>query len=160
MQDNRSFFTQVFTALMIFSFLVGVCAVAFITAWPWEKNNPDWKPDFRLAVACGDKKEACGIAWKELGEARGQGRVTALAPEGTAGEVEEPANWLRWKQDAGVYEVKASSWHFQTTVRYRIEKDAPVLIAYQDVDVARAFTYAVGAAIFMTIGLYLRKLRG
>ncbi|MBL8441994.1 MAG: hypothetical protein JNK96_12335, partial [Betaproteobacteria bacterium] len=57
-------------------------------------------------------------------------------------------------------EVKASSWHFQTTVRYRIENDAPLLVAYQDVDVGRAFTYAMGAAIFMMVGLYLRKLRG
>ncbi|HMU99578.1 MAG TPA: hypothetical protein PKD04_00765 [Rhodocyclaceae bacterium] len=160
MQDNRSFFTKVFTALMIFSFLVGVCSVAFITAWPWEKDNPAWKPDFRLVVACGEKKEACGIAWKELSDARSQGRVSGLALAGNAGEIEEPANWLRWKQDSGVYEVKASSWHFQTTVRYRIENDAPLLVAYQDVDVGRAFTYAMGAAIFMMVGLYLRKLRG
>ncbi len=160
MQDKRSYFAQVFTALMIFSFLVGVCSVAFITAWPWEKNSPAWKPEFRLVAACGEKKEACGIAWKDLAEARGGGRVTALEPGSPAGELEEPANWLRWKKDDGLYEVKASSWHFQTSVRYRVENDTPVLLAYQDVDVAKAFTYAVGAAIFMMIGLYLRKLRG
>jgi hypothetical protein len=159
MQDKRSFFTQVFTALMIFSFLVGVCSVAFITAWPWEKSNPAWKPEFRLVVACGEKKDACGVAWRDLAQERAAGRVTALAPAAPAGDLEEALNWLRWTSDQGVYEVKASSWHFQTVVRYRIENDAPVLVAYQDVNVARAFTYAIGAAIFMMVGLYLRKLR-
>ena len=56
--------------------------------------------------------------------------------------------------------MKASSWHFQTVVRYRVENDTPVLVAYQDVDVSRAFTYGIGAALFLTIGLGLRKLRG
>ena len=73
---------------------------------------------------------------------------------------QEENNWLKWKKEDGLYEVKASSWHFQTVVRYRIENDTPVLVAYQDVDVSRAFTYGIGAALFLTIGLSLRKLRG
>jgi hypothetical protein len=83
----------------------------------------------------------------------------SLEPPAPAGELEEPGNWLRWTERDGIFEVKASSWHFQTVIRYRVEKDTPVLVAYQDVDVSRAFTYGVGVAIFMMAGLYLRKLR-
>jgi hypothetical protein len=159
MQDNRSFFTQVFTALMIFSLLVGASTVAFIYSWPWEKSDVAWKPAFRLVAVCGEQKEACGIAYGELADARAKGLLAGLEPPEPHGEIEETDNWLKWGRDNGLYEVKSSSWHFQTTVRYRIDKDTPVLVAYQDVDVSRAFTYGIGAAIFMMIGLYLRKLR-
>lgn len=157
MQDNRSFFSHIFTALMIFSLLVGVSTVAFISSWPWEKNQPEWKPAFRLVATCGD--QACGVAYGELADARTKGKVTALQAPEPVGEIEEAMNWLKWHQENGLYEVKASSWHFQSTIRYKLENDAPVLVAYQDVDVAKAFTYAIGAAIFMMIGLNLRKLR-
>lgn len=159
MQDTRSFFSTVFTALMIFSLLVGVSTVAFIYSWPWEKSDLAWKPTFRLAATCGEKKEACGIAFSELDDARAKGQLVSLAPPEANGEIEEPENWLKWSLVDGVYEVKTSSWHFQTSVRYRIDKETPVLVAYQDVDVAKAFTYGIGAAIFMMVGLYLRKLR-
>jgi hypothetical protein len=160
MEDKRSFFSQIFTNLMIFSLAVGASTVAFIYAWPWEKTNPEWKPAFRLVAGCGEKKEACGLAYGELADARANGRVASLEPGETVGEVEEKNNWLTWKKEDGIYEVKASSWHFQTVVRYRVENDTPVLVAYQDVDVSRAFTYGIGAALFLTIGLGLRKLRG
>lgn len=160
MQDKRSFFSQIFIALMIFSGLVGICAVAFITSWPWEKNAPAWQPQFRLAVTCAEPKETCGIAYGDLAEAKAAGKLASLEAAEPAGDLEEPMNWLKWKKENGVYEVKASSWHFQTTVRYTIENDMPVIIAHQDVDVSRAFTYAIGAAIFMMVGLNLRKLRG
>lgn len=160
MEDKRSFFSQIFTNLMIFSLAVGASTVAFIYSWPWEKANPDWKPTFRLIAACGENREACGLAYGELADAKAKGRVASLEPTEPAGEVEEENNWLKWKKEDGLYEVKASSWHFQTVVRYRIENDTPVLVAYQDVDVSRAFTYGIGAALFLTIGLSLRKLRG
>lgn len=159
MEDKRSFFSQVFISLMIFSGLVGVSAVAFITSWPWEKNSPDWKPTFRLVATCAATKEACGIAYGELADAKAKGVLTSLETAEPAGDVEEEKNWLKWKKEDGIYEVKASSWHFQTTIRYKVENDTPVLVAYQDVDVSKAFTYAIGAAIFMMIGLNLRKLR-
>ncbi|MCE1181986.1 MAG: hypothetical protein LWW81_06725 [Rhodocyclales bacterium] len=159
MEDKRSFFSQVFTSLMIFSLLVGVCTVAFITSWPWEKNAPTWKPEFRLAANCGDKGETCGVPYGELKAEQAAGRIKSLVPAEPAGDVEEEKNWLHWKLDNGIYEVKSSSWHFQTVIRYKIENDVPVLVAYQDVDVARAFTYGMGAAMFMMIGLYLRRLR-
>lgn len=159
MQDNRSFFSHVFTALMIFSLLVGVCTVVFLHSWPWEKSNVEWKPEFRLVATCGAKGEACGIAWGELAAATAKGEIVSLEPPEPAGEIEEPGNWLRWNKSDGIFEVKASSWNFQTVVRYRIEDGKPVLVAYQDVDVARAFTYGMGVAIIMMIGIYLRKLR-
>ena len=159
MQDNRSFFSQVFIALMIFSGLVGVCAVAFISSWPWEKKAPVWQPQFRLVATCAATKEPCGIAYGELSEAKAKGTLASLEPAASAGDIEEEQNWLQWKKENGIYEVKASSWHFQTTIRYTIENETPVLVASQDVDVPRAFTYAIGAAIFMMVGLYLRKLR-
>jgi hypothetical protein len=159
MQDNRSFLSQVFMALMIFSLLVGICTVAFLYSWPWERSNVEWKPEFRLAATCGENKEACGVAWGELAEAKASGRLVSIEPPAPAGEIEEPGNWLRWNKRDGAYEVKASSWHFQTVIRYRVENDMPVLVAYQDVDVSKAFTYGLGVAIFMMAGLYLRKLR-
>ena len=159
MQDNRPFLSQVFMALMIFSLLVGVCTVAFLYSWPWERTNVEWQPEFRLAATCGEKKEACGVAWGEVAEARATGRLVSIEPPTPAGELEEPLNWLRWSRTDGVYEVKASSWHFQTVIRYRVENDTPILVAYQDVDVSKAFTYGLGVAIFMMAGLYLRKLR-
>ena len=160
MEDKRSFFSQIFTTLMIFSLAVGASTGAFIYAWPWEKANPEWKPTFRLVAACGEKKEACGLAYGELADAKAKGQIAALEPTDPVGEVEEPQNWLKWKKEGDIYEVKASSWHFQTVVRYKIENDSPVLVAYQDVDVPRAFTYGVGAALFLMVGMGLRKLRG
>jgi hypothetical protein len=35
-----------------------------------------------------------------------------------------------------------------------------VLVAVQDVDVAKAFMYGMGAAMVMVLGLNLRRLRG
>ena len=160
MQNNSAFFSKIFVALMIFSGLVGICAVVFISSWPWEKNNPAWKPDFRIVATCTAGNQPCSIAYHDLADAKAKGVYTSLEPAEPTGEIEEAANWLKWKKEDGLYEVKASSWHFQTVVRYRIENNTPVLVAYQDVDVSRAFTYGIGAALFLTIGLSLRKLRG
>lgn len=158
MEDKRSFFAKIFIALMIFTGLVWVWTVAFIISWPWEKKAPIWKPEFRVVAVCGEKKEPCGIAYGDLAEAKAKGLVSALEMAEPAGDVEEPQNWLKWKKEDGVYEVKASSWHFQTTIRYKVENDAPVLVAYQDVE-AKAFYYGIAAALFSLLGLYLRKLR-
>lgn len=159
-QDKAGWFRQIFLAMMIFSFLVGVCSVVFMTTWPWEKQAPVWKPTFRIVATCAVSKEPCGIAYGDLADAKAKGVYTTLEPAEATGEIEEAQNWLKWKKENGIYEVKASSWHFQTTVRYKVENDTPVLIAYQDVDVPRAFYYALGAGLFMLTGLYLRKLRG
>lgn len=159
MSDNRSFFTQIFTTLMIFSLAVGASTVAFIYSWPWEKSVPEWKPAFRLVAICAETKEACGISHGELAEAKTQGKITTLEMAEPAGEFEETENWLKWSKKDGIYEVKASSWHFQTSIRYKLEKGEPVLVAVQDVDVAKAFTYGMGAAMMLVLGLNLRRLR-
>lgn len=155
--DKRGLLAKIFIALMIFTALVWVWTVAFIISWPWDKN-PAWKPEFRLVAVCADHK-TCGFAYGELAEAKAKGLYTTLTPAEPAGDVEEEKNWLKWKIDNSIIEVKASSWHFQTTIRYKVENEVPVLIEYQDVE-AKAFYYGVAAALFSLLGLYLRKLRG
>jgi hypothetical protein len=158
MEDKRSQLSKVFIALMIFSALVGAWSVAFIISWPWDKTD-QWKPEFRLVATCANK-EPCGFAYKDLADAKANGLYTSLTPAEPAGDIEEEQNWLKWKLEKGILEVKASSWHFQTTIRYTVENELPILIEYQDVDVARAFYYGIAAGLFSLLGLYLRKLRG
>jgi len=154
--DKRGMLAQIFIALMIFSALVGVWTVAFMITWPSDKSGV-WKPEFRLVAICA-KKEPCGLAYKDLADAKAKG-LTSLMPAEPAGDIQEEQNWLKWKIENGIIEVKASSWHFQTTIRYTVENDVPVLLEYQDVDVPKAFYYGVAAALFSLIGIYLRKLR-
>lgn len=156
MEDKRSLFAKIFMAMMIFTGLVWVWTVAFIISWPWEKSDV-WKPEFRVVAVCADSKP-CGFAYGELAEAKAKGLYTSLNPSEPAGDLEEELNWLKWKVENGVIEVKASSWHFQTTIRYTVENEMPILIEYQDV-AAKAFYYGVAAALFSLLGLYLRRLR-
>lgn len=155
-QDKRGILAQIFVALMIFCALVWVWTVAFIIAWPWEKT-PVWKPEFRVAAVC-DKGEICGIPYGQLDEAKSKGLFSSLNLPGDAGDVMEERGWLQWKKVNGLIEAKASSWHFQTTIRYKLEDDKPVLVEYQDVG-AKALYYGIAAGLFSLIGLYLRKLR-
>lgn len=155
-QDKRGLLAQIFIAMMIFTALVWVWTVAFIISWPWEKSGT-WKPEFRIVALCADK-EVCGFAYSELAEAKAKGLYSTLEMSEAAGDVEEAADYLKWKKENGTYEVKASSWHFQTTVRYTVENDLPVLIEYQDVE-AKAFYYGIAAGLFSLLGLYLRRLR-
>lgn len=157
-QDKRGLLAKIFIALMIFSALVGVWSIAFMISWPKEKTDV-WKPEFRLVANCANK-ETCGFAYKDLADAKAQGLYTSLTPAEPAGDVQEEHNWLKWKIENGIFEVKASSWHFQTTIRYTVENDMPILLDYQDVDVTRSFFYGIAAALFSMLGLYLRKLRG
>lgn len=156
-EDKRGFFAKTFIAMMIFTGLVWVWTVAFIISWPWEKSAV-WKPEFRVVAVCANK-ETCGVAYGDLAEAKAKGTYTSLTPPEPAGEVEEEKNWLKWKTEKGIIEAKASSWHFQTTIRYRVEDETPVLVEYQDVG-AKALYYGLAAALFSLIGIYLRKLRG
>jgi hypothetical protein len=155
-QDKRSFFAKIFLAMMIFTGLVWVWTVAFILSWPWEKSS-EWKPEFRVIAVCADNKP-CGFAYADLAEAKAKGLYTSLTPTEPAGDLEEEQNWLKWKVENGIIEAKASSWHFQTTVRYKVENETPVLIEYQDV-AAKAFYYGIAAGLFSLIGIYLRRLR-
>ena len=158
MEDKRSSLAKVFIALMIFSALVGAWSVAFIISWPWDKSD-QWKPEFRLVAQCANK-ETCGFAYKDLADAKAKNLYYSLTPAEPAGDIEEEQNWLKWKIEKGIFEVKASSWHFQTTIRYTVENELPILMEYQDVDVARAFYYGIAAGLFSLLGLYLRRLRG
>lgn len=156
-QDKANWFRSIFLGMMIFTGLVWVWTVAFIISWPWEKNG-NWKPEFRLVAVCQDKTP-CGVAYGELADAKAKGLITTLVPPEPAGEVEEKLDWLKWTTSNGVIEAKASSWHFQTVVRYKVENETPVLVEYQDVTV-KAFWYGLAAGAFSLIGIYLRKLRG
>jgi hypothetical protein len=157
-QDKRGLLAKIFIALMIFSALVGAWSVAFMISWPKDKTDV-WKPEFRVVAICANK-EPCGFAHKDLADAKAKGLYTTLTPPAPAGDIQEEQNWLKWKIENGVFEVKASSWHFQTTIRYTVENEVPILLDYQDVDVPKAFYYGVAAALFSMLGLYLRKLRG
>lgn len=155
--DQRSLLANLFLAMMIFTGLVWVWTVAFIISWPWEKSDV-WKPEFRVVAVCAND-EPCGFAHRDLADARARSLYTSLTPAEPAGEIEEAQNWLKWKVDQGMIEAKASSWHFQTTIRYKVEDDIPVLIEYQDVG-AKAFYFGIAAGLFSLLGLYLRRLRG
>ena len=71
-QDKRGLLAKIFIALMIFSALVGVWSIAFMISWPKEKTDV-WKPEFRLVANCANK-ETCGFAYKDLADAKAQGR--------------------------------------------------------------------------------------
>ena len=43
--------------------------------------------------------------------------------------------------------------------RYTVENEVPILMDYQDVDVARAFYFGIAAGLFSLLGIYLRRLR-
>lgn len=154
--DKRGMFAKIFLAMMIFCALVWVWTVAFIITWPWDKTS-DWKPEFRLAAVC-KSGEICGIPYGQLAEAKSQGLYSTLVIPTDAGDVMEEMNWLKWKKTNGVIEVKSSSWHFQTTIRYTVENEIPALVEYQDVG-AKALYFGIAAGLFSLIGLYLRKLR-
>jgi hypothetical protein len=158
-EEKRGLLAEIFIALMMFCGLVWVWSVAFILGAPWQKTA-DWKPEFRLPAVCA-KGEVCGVPYGELADAKAKGTFTSLMPAEPAGEVEEPQNWLKWKKASGEpwqIEATASSWHFQTTVRYRLEGETPVLVEYKEVE-GKSFYYGVGAALFTLLGIYLRKLR-
>ena len=65
---------------------------------------------------------------------------------------------MQWKKVNGLIEAKSSSWYFQTTIRYKVEDETPVLVEYQDVS-AKAFYYGIAAALLSLLGIYLRKFR-
>jgi hypothetical protein len=156
-EDKRSFFAKIFLAMMIFTGLVWVWTVAFIISWPWDKSSTSGS---RSSGSCrpAPTTNRCGFAYGDLADAKARQPLSSLNPPEPAGDLEEAQNWLKWKVENGIIEVKASSWHFQTTIRYTVENEVPVLIEYQDVG-AKAFYFGIAAGLFSLIGLYLR-LRG
>jgi hypothetical protein len=156
---GKSFPFRVFPALMLFCLFVWVWTVAIIMAWPWEKTG-EWKADARLPVLCADGK-TCAMAYGNLAAGLADRSVSALLPTEPVGELQQPDAWLRWKRvDGQPWQIEASlsSWHFETSLRYRVDDERPVLMQYRHYD-AGVFFYALPAALFTLLGVYLRRLR-
>lgn len=152
-------FRSIFGWLMGYVALIWVWTVALMIAWPSDQTSK-WEPDYRVLAVCADK-EPCSVPYGELAEARAKGRFTSLVPPEPVGEVVESDAWLRWKTVTGKpwqYEVTRSSWHFQTTVRYRLEGDTPVLSEVNHYD-AKVMLYAFPLAFFTLVGLAFRGRR-
>lgn len=152
-------FRSIFAWLMGFVALSWVWTVALMIAWPAEKTS-QWEADFRLVATCADGA-ACSVAYGDLAAARASGRHKVLAPPEPFGEVVETDAWLRWKTATGKpwqYEAMRSSWHFETTVRYRFDGETPVLVEVRRYDVG-LFLYALPAALLTLLGIYLSNRR-
>ena len=158
--NDRSTFAKVFIAMMLFSLFVWMWTVALIFAWPWDKK-PEWKADVRLPAVCANGA-MCSVNYTDLAEAFAQKKISSLLPKEPTGEIADPDAYLRWETATGKawqYEASLSSWHFMTTVRYKLNGETPELVGYRHYD-GEVFFYALPAALFMLIGIYLRKLRG
>jgi hypothetical protein len=152
-------FRSIFAWLMGFVALIWIWAVALIMAWPSEKN-PHWQPDLRLVASCANG-EACSVPYGQLAAAKAKGVYTSLVPPEPLGEVMEADAWLRWKTATGEpwqYEVKRSSWYFQSTVRYRLDGETPILVGVNSYD-SSILRYAIPLAFFSLVGIFLRNLR-
>lgn len=156
---KANIFRSIFGWLMGFVALSWVWTVALMVAWPAEETSR-WEPDFRLVAVCADG-EACSVPYGELASALAQGKVKTLVPPEPVGEVAEADAWLRWKTATGKpwqHEVTRSSWHFETTVRYRFDGETPVLVEVRRYDVG-LFIYAIPAALLSLIAIFLSNRR-
>ena len=155
-------FRSIFSALMIFVGVFWAWTVGLMLAWPWTTDNT-WQPDLRVLATCADAAP-CSIAYGELASAKAAGRYSALLLPETAGETTEADAWVRWSVETGKpwqVELKRSSWHFETSVRYRIEgagRETPVLVQSRTVD-GKVMLYALPLALFTVAGLLFRRLR-
>ncbi|MDX9706756.1 MAG: hypothetical protein RBT86_04160 [Azospira sp.] len=157
--DNPSLISRIFPALMLFCLLTGAWSYAIIQAWPWDKT-PEWKPGVRLPVTCANG-EVCSKEYAAIARAVEEKQVISLKPTETHGELHDGDLWLRWSTVSGKdWEIEAamSSWYFETAVRYSVNEDKLVAVQYRHYD-AKIFFYAIGAALFTLIGIYLRRLR-
>ncbi len=155
-KDNRLLFVSIFKAMMIYCVLVWIWALALIYAWPWQKGG-EWLPEFPIVAVC-KPETSCAIPYGKIGEARQDGQLMSLTPLTDSGEIALDYGTLSWQRGNGVIEARYAAWNFQTTVRYRLQEDLPVLLEYQNI-AGRTFLYALGGALFSLIGIYLRKLR-
>lgn len=147
-------FSAIFSAFMVFCVLVWLWGLGLFMFWPWQKGG-QWLPDFPVAVLCaGD--QPCAIPVGQLAEAKTDGRLVSLWPKEDTGETAYEMITVQWHKIAGGMQVKASAWNFQTTVRYRIEDEQPVLVEYQEIS-GKLFLYAIAGALVSTLLLFLRK---
>jgi hypothetical protein len=100
------------------------------------------------------------MPYGELAKARADGRLQAAKPPVDSGETAYEQINVSWKpgKEPGLIETTAAAWNFQISVRYRIENDEPILVSYREISI-KMFLYALGAALFSAVGLYLRQLR-
>ena len=151
--SNR--FAAIFSAFMVFCVLVWLWGLGLFMLWPWNKGG-EWLPDFPIVAVCADDS-ICTVPQGKLQEARAAGRIKSLLPTEPVGETFHEKIAVQWKQLPGKLEVKASAWNFQTTVRYRLDNDTPILIEYQEIG-GKVFLYAMGGAFVTLLLLYARKL--
>ncbi|MCE1238432.1 MAG: hypothetical protein LWW83_00695 [Azonexaceae bacterium] len=149
-------FSRIFTAFMVYCVLVWLWGLGLFMLWPWQKGG-EWLPDYPVVVHCAGEQD-CPIPVGKLDEARADGRLLALMPKDDTGETAYESITVQWKKVAGGMQVKASAWNFQTTVRYRIEDDRPVLLEYQEIG-GKVFLYALLGALVSLGLLYLNKRR-
>lgn len=160
MSDNdKPFMSKLFPALMLFCLLTGVWSFAIIQALPWDKET-SWKPGVRLPVTCANG-EVCSKEYADIAKAMAEKQITALRPKEPNGELNDGEIWLRWSTVSGKpWEMEAamSSWYFETAVRYTVKDNELIAVQYRHYD-AKVFFYAMAAALFTLVGIYLRQLR-
>ena len=154
--DPNQRFATIFKALMIFCALVWIWGLILMKYWPWQTGG-EWLPAFPIVVTCADNT-ACALPYSEISAARKSGRIVALTPPLAAGETAYEMIALQWKPQGKLIETKASAWNFQTTVRYRIDNEMPILVEYQEIS-GKVFLIAIGGALLTLIGLYLSQRR-
>lgn len=146
--NNR--LAALFPTLMGFCVLAWVWSFALYTYWPWSKGG-EWLPAFPIVAVCSDD-QICTVPYGELAASQSANKVKSLLPEAAIGETTYESFLVRWKLIPGGIETKLSSWNYQTTVRYRIEDDKPVLVEYQEITV-KVFLIAIVAAL-VSLGLF------
>lgn len=154
--DPNQRFASIFKALMVFCALVWIWGLILMKYWPWQTGG-EWLADFPLVVTCADNA-VCAVPHGEIASARSSGKVLALTPPVAAGETAYEKIALQWKPQGNLIETKASAWNFQTTVRYRIDNEMPVLVEYQEIS-GKVFLIAIAGALLTLIGLYLSQRR-
>ena len=149
-------FAGIFSAGMVFCVLVWMWGLGLYLVWPWQQGG-EWLPDFPIVAVCADET-VCAVPYGQLAEARAAGKIKSLLPPGESGETAYEAITLHWKRLPGGMESKASAWNFQTTVRYRVDDELPVLVSYQEIS-GKIFLIALGGALLSLLFLYRNKLK-
>jgi len=152
-------FSAIFSAFMVFCVLVWLWGLGLFMLWPWQKGG-QWLPEFPIVAVCASESgdQVCAVPYGELPAARAAGKVKTLQPPTPSGDTAYEMIALQWKPWSGGIEAKASAWNFQTTVRYRLQEEQPILVEYQEIG-GKVFLYAIVGALISLGLLYLRKLK-
>lgn len=148
-------FSAIFSAFMVFCVLIWLWGLGLFMLWPWQKGG-EWLPDFPIIAVCAND-QPCALPYGKLSQAQQSGEIKSLIPAEETGEAAYEAITLEWKRLPAQMQLKASAWNFQTTVRYRVEDNRPILVEYQEIS-GKVFLFAMLGAL-VTLGLlYMRKL--